>query len=75
MAVAADSHRDFLIPERADKRYARQRNEYASMTCVYSFVVRQLYHGQKTFVKFHRHYLRTTFCQTLGKSANAGTNF
>lgn len=50
MAVAAESHRDFLIPEGVKaKKHLRQRS-VRPMICVYSFVVRQLYHGQKTFV-------------------------
>ncbi len=32
MAVAADSHRDFLIPEHTVLQYARHMN------CIYSFV-------------------------------------
>ena len=36
MAVAADSHRRFLIPEYTVLQYTRQR--ITSMNCVYSFV-------------------------------------
>ena len=39
MAVAADSHRNFLIPAHTVLRYARQRMEVTiQMLCVYSFV-------------------------------------
>lgn len=38
MAVAADSHRDFLIPERTVPQYARQWSISIPMRCVYSFV-------------------------------------
>ena len=37
MAVAADSHCDFLIPEYA-KRRTRQRSNMLQMNCVYSFL-------------------------------------
>ena len=38
MAVATDSHCDFLIPERTVKQYARQSSASARMNRVYSFV-------------------------------------
>ena len=39
MAVAADSHRNFLIPEHTVLQYARQRILlYIQILCVYSFV-------------------------------------
>jgi hypothetical protein len=39
MAVATDSHRDFLIPEHPVSRDARQRTDFSiPMNCVYSFV-------------------------------------
>lgn len=49
MAVAADSHCTFLIPERTVLRYARQRRLYsASMNCVYYSFMRYYYiiHGE-----------------------------
>ena len=44
MAVATDSHRDFLIPEHTVRQYTRQRmRKRIQMNRVYSFV-RSLYH-------------------------------
>ena len=38
MAVATDSHRDFLTPEHTVLQYARQPTKFAVMNRVYSFV-------------------------------------
>ena len=58
MAVAADSHRDFLTPEHAIQSHARQRIPNGiQMNCVYSFAilfyhtVRRLSIPKETFAK------------------------
>ena len=49
MAVAADFHRDFLVPECTVKRRTRQRRQKTPMICVYSFVPTILSHfGRKS---------------------------
>ena len=72
MAVAADSHRDFLIPKRAVLRPARQRIGFPiQMLCVYSFVIRiisQIYEHFNLLRVFLPHFsLRIDLSQRIKK--------
>ena len=55
MAVAADSHRDFLTPEHAIRSHARQRIPNGiQMNCVYSFAILFYHTVRRLSIPEHR---------------------